>query len=81
MINYSKKIIMLSVLSIILLTPLDSLKSETIDYTISKLEVFKRNKASCSRLGNVMTLANGWQVVVKNKGKSDISKYACNESK
>ena len=36
MINYSlKKIIMLSVLSIIL-TPLDSLKSETIDYTIKQ---------------------------------------------
>ena len=76
MINYSlKKIIMLSVLSIILLTPLDSLKSETIDYTISKPEVFKRNKASCSRLGNVYDACQ-WmtKVIVKNKGKSDISR-------
>ena len=66
---------MLSVLLILLFTPLDYLISENINYTISKPEVFKRNKASCSRLGNVYDACQ-WmtKVIVKNKGKNDISK-------
>ena len=70
-----KKIIPLSVLVILLLTPVDYLISENLNYTISKPEVFKRNKASCSRLGNVYDACQ-WmtKVIVKNKGKNDISK-------
>ena len=47
-----KKIMPLSILLILLFTPLDYLIAESLNYTISKPEVFKRNKASCSRLGN-----------------------------
>ena len=76
MIKYSiKKIIPLSVLSILLFSPQDYLLSENLNYTISKPAVFKRNKASCSRLGNVYDACQ-WmtKIVVKNKGKNDISK-------
>ena len=70
-----KKIMLLSVLLILLFAPLDYLIAESLNYTISKPEVFKRNKASCSRLGNVYDACQ-WmtKIVVKNKGKNDISK-------
>ena len=72
---FFKKIMPLSVLLILLFTPLDYLIAESLNYTISKPEVFKRNKASCSRLGNVYDACQ-WmtKVIVKNKGKNDISK-------
>ena len=76
MINISiNKIIPLLVIGILLFTPIDYLISENLNYTISKPEVFKRNKASCSRLGNVYDACQ-WmtKVIVKNKGKNDISK-------
>ncbi len=70
-----KKIMPLSVLVILLFTSPDNLISENLSYTISKPEVFKRNKASCSRLGNVYDACQ-WmtKVIVKNKGRNDISK-------
>ena len=70
-----KKIMPLSILLILLFTPLDYLIAESLNYTISKPEVFKRNKASCSRLGNVYDACQ-WmtKVIVRNKGKNDISK-------
>tara|TARA_B100001741_G_C16065512_1_gene375180 strand:+ start:113 stop:514 length:402 start_codon:yes stop_codon:yes gene_type:complete len=70
-----KKIMPLSVLVILLFTPPDYLISENLNYTISKPEVFKRNKASCSRLGNVYDACQ-WmtKVIVKNRGRNDISK-------
>ena len=72
---FFKKIMPLSVLLILLFTPLDYLIAESLNYTISKPEVFKRNKASCSRLGNVYDACQ-WmtKVIVRNKGKNDISK-------
>jgi len=76
MINISiNKIMPLLVIVILLFTPIDYLMSENLNYTISKPEVFKRNKASCSRLGNVYDACQ-WmtKVIVKNKGKNDISK-------
>lgn len=65
----------LLVIVILLFTPLDYLISENLNYTISKPQVFKRNKASCTRLGNVYDACQ-WmtKVIVKNKGKNDISK-------
>ena len=70
-----KKIMPLSILLILLFTPLDYLIAESLNYTISKPQVFKRNKASCSRLGNVYDACQ-WmtKVIVRNKGKNDISK-------
>ena len=70
-----KKIMPLSILLILLFTPQDYLIAESLNYTISKPEVFKRNKASCSRLGNVYDACQ-WmtKVIVKNKGKNDNSK-------
>jgi hypothetical protein len=76
MINISiNKIMPLLVIVILLFTPLDYLISENLNYTISKPQVFKRNKASCTRLGNVYDACQ-WmtKVIVKNKGKNDISK-------
>ena len=63
-----------SVLVILLFTPPDYLISENLNYTISKPEVFKRNKASCSRLGNVYDACQ-WmtKVIVKNRGRNAAS--------
>jgi len=76
MINFSiNRILPLPVIVILLFTPIDNLISENLNYTINKPQVFKRNKASCSRLGNVYDACQ-WmtKVIVKNKGKNDISK-------
>ena len=76
MINFSiNRILPLPVIVIILFTPIDNLISENLNYTINKPQVFKRNKASCNRLGNVYDACQ-WmtKVIVKNRGKNDISK-------
>ena len=76
MINFSiNRVIPLPVIVILLFTPIDSLISENLNYTINKPQVFKRNKASCNRLGNVYDACQ-WmtKVTVKNRGKNDISK-------
>ena len=69
------KIMLLPLIVILLFAPIDYLISENLKYTISKPKVFKRNKASCSRLGNVYDACQ-WmtKVIVKNRGKNDISK-------
>ena len=48
--------------------------SESIEYSISNPKVFKRNKASCNRLGNVYDACH-WmtRIVVKNTGERKIS--------
>ena len=67
---FSGKFMMLSFFLILPFISLDNLKSEILDYTISKPVVFKRNEASCSRLGNIYDACQ-WmtKVVVKNIGK------------
>ena len=75
MINFSiNRVIPLPVIVILLFTPIDSLISENLNYTINKPQVFKRNKASCNRLGNVYDACQ-WMTkfVVTNKGKDKIS--------
>ena len=76
MIRYSfKNTILLLILLTLTLTPFNYLISENPNYTITKAEVFKRNKASCKRLGNVYDACQ-WmtRVVVKNRSENDISK-------
>ena len=53
---------------------LKSLKADNVSYSISKPEVFKRNKASCNRLGNIYDACQ-WMTrfVVTNKGEDKIS--------
>ena len=72
---FSGKFMMLSFFLILPFISLDNLKSEILDYTISKPVVFKRNEASCNRLGNIYDACQ-WmtKVVVKNIGKNDISR-------
>ncbi len=50
--------------------------SENLNYKIEELEVFKRNKASCTRLGNVYDACQ-WmtKVVVRNLGQKEISQF------
>ena len=53
---------------------LKNLKAEVSSYSISKPEVFKRNKASCNRLGNIYDACQ-WMTkfIVKNRGKNNIN--------
>ena len=50
--------------------------SENLNYKIEELEVFKRNKASCIRLGNIYDACQ-WmtKVVVRNLGQKEISQF------
>ena len=53
---------------------LNNIKAEVSSYSISKPEVFKRNKASCNRLGNIYDACQ-WMTkfIVKNRGKNNIN--------
>ena len=71
---FYKKIIPVLLLIIFLITSSDYVMSESIEYSISNPKVFKRNKASCNRLGNVYDACH-WmtRIVVKNTGERKIS--------
>ena len=62
------------ILIIFLLISFDPLMADDVNYSISKPKVFKRNKASCSRLGNVYDACQ-WmtKVSVKNLGNKKIT--------
>ena len=63
-------------LTVFLITPLFSLKAENRGIIISQPEIFKRNKASCHRLGDIYDACQ-WMAkfTVKNKSKNKITKF------
>ena len=71
---YFKKILSLFFAVILVCMHLKNLKADNVSYVISKPEVFKRNKASCNRLGNIYDACQ-WMTrfVVTNKGEDKIS--------
>ena len=73
---FYKKIIPVLLLIIFLITSSDYVMSESIEYSISKPKVFKRNKASCNRLGNVYDACH-WMLrfTVKNNKKAELNKF------
>ena len=70
---FFKKIILLGILIFLLNIPTTYLIADNLNYKISSLEVFKRNKASCNRLGNIYDACQ-WMTkfIVKNRGKNNI---------
>ena len=71
---YYKKTITLSLLVVLLLAPTGYVISDSLNYSISKPLVFKRNKGSCKRLGNVYDSCH-WmtKLVIRNTGNEKIS--------
>ena len=71
---YFKRILSLFFAVILVCMHLKNLKADNVSYVISKPEVFKRNKASCNRLGNIYDACQ-WMTrfVVTNKGEDKIS--------
>ena len=71
---FFKKIILLGILIFLLNIPTTYLIADNLNYKISSLEVFKRNKASCNRLGNVYDACQ-WmtKVTIKNTGTKQIT--------
>ena len=77
MINTHIKIFIFFTISIFLLDfKQNTLVAETITLTVSKPEVFKRNKGSCNRLGNIYDACH-WMArfVVTNKGDNKITNF------
>ncbi|MBF96160.1 MAG: hypothetical protein CFH34_01345 [Alphaproteobacteria bacterium MarineAlpha9_Bin4] len=72
---YNKLMFLLLVTPLVMIFTF-SAKSENQSFTISNPEVFKRNKPSCRRLGNVYDACQ-WMTrfVVKNTGKAKITNF------
>ena len=73
---YFKRILSLFFAVILVCMHLKNLKADNVSYVISKPEVFKRNKASCNRLGDIYDACQ-WmtKVVVRNLGRKEISQF------
>ena len=77
MINTHIKIFIFFTINVFLLVSnQNTLVAETITLTVSKPEVFKRNKGSCKRLGNIYDACH-WMArfVVTNKGNKKITNF------
>ncbi len=65
--------------SLLLVLPLFNLFGKNNNISISKVEVFKRNKASCNRLGNIYDACQ-WmtRITVKNNSNKKVGAYCFN---
>ena len=65
--------------SLLLFLPLFNLFGKNNNISISKVEVFKRNKASCKRLGNIYDACQ-WmtRITVKNNSNKKIDAFCFN---
>tara|TARA_A100001234_G_C12347024_1_gene268371 strand:- start:104 stop:502 length:399 start_codon:yes stop_codon:yes gene_type:complete len=65
--------------SLLLVLPLFNLFGKNNNISISKVEVFKRNKASCKRLGNIYDACQ-WmtRITVKNNSNKKVGAYCFN---
>ena len=65
--------------SLLLVLPLCNLFGKNNNISISKVEVFKRNKASCKRLGNIYDACQ-WmtRITVKNNSNKKVGAYCFN---
>ncbi len=70
------KIRFVFILIVLFISPFFYLQAENKEIAISKLQVFKRNKASCNRLGNIYDACH-WMAkfTIKNTSQNKISKF------
>ena len=66
----------LFLIAFIIATPFFPLKAENKEIVINQLQIFKKNKASCHRLGNIYDACH-WMAkfTVKNKSKNTITTF------